>query len=73
MTLKTNNAELKSYMAKASKVAKLKIENIIKLYEDRKIANFKKALMALAFPLTLKSGRGDEEYDRVIAKYENAT
>ena len=29
--------------------------------------------MALAFPLTLKSGRGDKEYDRVIAKYENAT
>jgi len=27
MTLKTNIAELKSYMAKASKVAKLKIEN----------------------------------------------
>ena len=76
MTLKTNIAELKSYMAKASKVAKLKIEKIIKLYEDRKIANFKTALntvMALAFPLTLKSGRGDKEYDRVIAKYENAT
>ncbi|MFM7987575.1 MAG: hypothetical protein ACKPKO_50500, partial [Candidatus Fonsibacter sp.] len=75
MTLKTNIAELKSYMAKASKVAKLKIEKI-KLYEDRKIANFKTALntvMALAFPLTLKSGRGDKEYDRVIAKYENAT
>ena len=29
--------------------------------------------MALAFPLTLKSGRGDKEYDRVIAQYENAT
>ncbi|MFM7989392.1 MAG: hypothetical protein ACKPKO_59770 [Candidatus Fonsibacter sp.] len=68
MTLHTNIAELKSYMAKASKVAKLKIEQITKLYEDRKIANFKTALntvMALDFPLTLKSGRGDKEYDRL--------
>ena len=29
-------------------------------------------VMALAFPFTLKSGRADKEYDRVIAKYENA-
>ena len=38
MTLKTNIAELKSYAAKASKTNKDKINNIIKLYEERKIA-----------------------------------
>ena len=30
-------------------------------------------VMALAFPLTLKSGRGDMAYDQVVAKYDNAT
>ncbi|MFM7855464.1 MAG: hypothetical protein ACKO96_26950, partial [Flammeovirgaceae bacterium] len=60
----------------ASKVAKPKTDHMIELYQERRIANFKTAMntvMARAFPLTLKIGKGDKEYDRVIAKYENAT
>ena len=31
------------------------------------------AVMALAFPITLKNCRGGQEYDKLLAKYENAT
>ena len=29
--------------------------------------------MALAFRITLKNGRGENTYDQIVAKYENAT
>ena len=68
---KHTKLKLKSYAAKSKATAKPKIENIIRLYEERKIANFKTALnavMALAFPSTLKNGRGEKEYDTGVAK-----
>ena len=50
--------------------------HLIRLFENRRITHFKTAMnavMALAFPLTFKRGRGDKEYDRIVAKYANAT
>ena len=75
MTLKTNIAELKSYAAKASKTNKDKINNIIKLYEERKIPNFKtaqNAVIKLSFAITTKNGQAEKEYNKVIAKYGDA-
>ena len=57
MTLKTNIAELKSYAAKANKTNKDKINNIIQLYKERKIPNFKtaqNAVIKLSFAITTK-------------------
>ena len=75
MTLKTNIAELKSYAAKASKTNKDKINNSIKLYEERKIPNFKtahNAVIKLSFAITTKNGQAEKEYNKVIAKYGDA-
>ena len=77
MIIKSNISELKSYAAKSKATAKPKIDHTIRLYEERNIANFKTALnavVALAFPITLKNGSGETKaYHTLVAKYEHAT
>jgi len=77
MTFKSNITELRSYLKKAPDANKAKINTVIKLYEDKKIVNFKTALnatllLASTNKNTIKSGRALKEYETVIDKYSNA-
>ena len=54
---------------------KQKARNILKLYETRKIENFRTAenvLVRLGNSRIVKSGNADREYDKVVKKYSDA-
>ena len=63
MTINSNVSRLMTYSALASKASKAKPDNIIKLFEDRHIANFKTALNTVLYPanlVTVVSGKSRE-------------
>ena len=77
MTFKSNVTELKSYVSRAPEANRSKIRDVIKLYEDKKIVNFSTALNATILlsstnKNTIKSGRAEKEYDKIISKYGTA-
>jgi hypothetical protein len=77
MTFKRNLTELKSYVSRAPEANRSKIRDVIKLYEDKKIVNFRTALNATLLlsstnKNTLKSGRAEKEYSSIINKYGEA-
>ena len=77
MTFKSNVSELKSYVSRAPEAKISKIRDVIKLYEDKKIVNFRTALNATLLlsstnKNTLKSGRAEKEYGKIISKYSTA-
>ena len=49
MTLEYIISELKAYSAKAVKTSKPKIDNIINMYEERQIVNFKTTLHTVLY------------------------
>ena len=78
MTFKQNVNELKSYITKAPVDNRDRIKQIIKLYEDRKISNFKTALnttltLSSKNKITISSGRPIKEYNKIINKYQDST
>ena len=77
MGIKENIHELKSYVSGAPAANRTKINHIIKLYEDRRIPTFnyalsKTLLLASGNENAIKSGRADEEYDKIVAKFGKA-
>ena len=74
MGIKENIQELKSYVSGAPEANRTKINHIIKLYEDRRIPTFNNALsktllLASGNEHTIKSGRPDKEYQKIVAKF----
>jgi hypothetical protein len=68
---------LKSYLSSGPKENRGKTEAIIKLYEEKKIVNFKTALNVVMLlssrnKRSINSGRPDKEYNKVVAKYTEA-
>ena len=77
MGIKENIHELKSYVSGAPAANRTKINHIIKLYEDRRIPTFnyalsKTLLLASGNENTIKSGRAEKEYDKIVAKFGKA-
>ena len=75
MTYKSNLKQLNQLRNAAPNGNKAKIENVIKLYEEKKIPNFKTALNAVAkltTPILYKKGAADQSYDDLINKYTAA-
>ena len=77
MGIKENIHELKSYVSGAPAANRTKINHIIKLYEDRRIPTFnyalsKTLLLASGNEHTIKSGRAEKEYDKIVAKFGKA-
>ena len=74
MTFKSNLSELKSYIKnKVPEGNRTKIEQIIKLYEDKKIVNFKTALnatklLASTNKNTIKASNADKTYNTIVDK-----
>ena len=74
MGIQENIRELKSYVGGAPEANRSKINHIIKLYEDRRIATFNNALsktllLASGNEHTVKSGRAEKEYQKIVAKF----
>jgi septation ring formation regulator EzrA len=77
MTFKQNLTELKSYIKQAPVENRSKIEDVIKLYEEKKIPNIRTALNATILlssknKNTIKSGRPEREYQKLMTKYVEA-
>jgi hypothetical protein len=77
MTFKQNITELKSYVKAAPEANRSKIEDVIKLYEEKRIPNIKTALnatiqLASKNKNTIKSGRPEREYQKIMTKYIEA-
>ena len=77
MGIQENIRELKSYVGGAPEANRSKINHIIKLYEDRRIATFNNALsktllLASGNEHTVKSGRAEKEYQKIVAKFGKA-
>ena len=77
MTFKSNIAELKIYKSVAPDGNKLKIENVIDLYQKKKIPNYKSALNAVValsskHKATIASKKPEKLYESLIEKYETA-
>ena len=73
----SNIRELKGYTNSAPQTNRDKIKDVISLYEKKKIVNFKTALntvmlLASKNKNTIKSGRADKEYNKVMNKYDLA-
>jgi len=76
-SFKQNLAELKGYGRTAPKENKAKIEEIIDLYERKKIPNFRAAENAVIrlnqkSKNAARSKRAELEYEKVVAKYRDA-
>ena len=74
---KTNIIGLRSYLKNAPDSNKARINDVIKLYEERKIRNIKTALntiesLASNNKNTISSGKPLRLYNNVIDKYSNA-
>ena len=77
MTFKSNIAELKRYKSVAPEGNKLKIENVIDLYQKKKIPNYKSALNAVValsskHKATIASKKPEKLYESLMEKYETA-
>ena len=77
MTFKQNLTELKSYLKQAPEANRSKIQDVIKLYEEKKILNIRTALNATILlssknKNTVKSGRPEREYQKIMTKYVEA-
>ena len=74
MQLRHNISELKSHLSQAPESNKAKINEVIKLYEDRKIKNIKTALTTVASlastnKIQLIQGSPLRLYNQLIDKY----
>ena len=68
MTFKQHISELRSYLQLAPKENRAKIQDVMKLYEEKKIPNMRTALNAVILLAsknknTIKSGRVEKEYE----------
>ena len=77
MTFKQNLTELRSYIKQAPAENRAKIQDVIKLYQEKKIPNIRTALNAAILLAsknknTIKSGRAEKEYQKIMVKYTNA-
>ena len=77
MTFESNVSELNSYVSRAPEANRSIIKDVIKLYEDKKIVNFRAALNATLLlsstnKNTIKSGRAEKEYNKIVDKYSEA-
>ena len=75
MGFKSNIKQLSQLRNAAPSGNKAKIESVIKLYEEKKIPNFKTALNAVAkltTPTLYKKGAADKSYDDLVDKYSAA-
>ena len=73
MTFKSNIAELKRYKSVAPDGNKLKIENVIDLYQKKKIPNYKSALNAVValsskHKATVASKKPEKLYESLIER-----
>ena len=68
-------AKLRNHITDAPKRNRESIKNIIKLYEDAKIPNWRTAgnvIMKLTYPSFHKPGEAEKDYHTIITKYQNA-
>lgn len=75
MGFKGNLKQLSKLRSIAPNGSRERIDNVIKLYEDKKIPNFKTALNTVAkltTPILYKRGVADQAYNDLIAKYTEA-
>ena len=77
LVFQSNIIDLKSYLRKAPESNKARINEVIKLYEDKKIKNIKTALTTVASLAstnknTINSGKPSRLYEQVIEKYRDA-
>ena len=77
MPSKTNIKELRSYLSSGPKENRTKKEQIIQLYQDKKIVNYKTALNSIMLlssrnKHTINSGRPQKEYEKIVSKYGTA-
>ena len=77
LVFQSNIIDLKSYIRKAPESNKARINEVIKLYEDKKIKNIKTALTTVASLAstnknTINSGKPSRLYEQVIEKYRDA-
>ena len=76
MGVKENIAELKSYVSGAPVANRSKINHIVSLYEAKKTtfnsALSKTLLLASTNENTIKSGRAEKEYSKIVAKFGKA-
>jgi len=77
MTFKQNVTELRSYIKQAPPENRAKIQDVIKLYEEKKIPNIRTAFNAVVLlssknKNTIKSGRVEKEYEKLMVKYTDA-
>ena len=77
MTLKSNLAELKRYKSIAPAGNKHRIQDVIELYEQRKIPNYKSALntvvaLSSKHKITVASGKPEKLYNSLMEKYQEA-
>ena len=72
----SNVEHLKGYVRLAPNENSAKITKIIELHANRKIPNFVTAenvVIRLADKRSVTSGRAEDEYNKVVGKYEGAT
>jgi hypothetical protein len=73
---KTKVKELQALAKSApNKAYKEKANKVVQLYADKKITNFRtaeNALLRLSQPRSIKSGRADVEYEKIVKRYEEA-
>lgn len=73
----SNLNKLKAYIVKSSELNKDKIKNIINLYQERKIINFKTAINIIKLLLStnrtiINSNKAINTYNYIINKYQNS-
>ena len=68
-------AKLRYHITDAPKRNRERVNNIIKLYEDAKIPNYRtvgNVIMKLTYPSFHKPGEAEKDYHTIITKYQNA-
>ena len=78
LVFQSNIIDLKSYLRKAPESNKARINEVIKLYEDKKIKNIKTALTTVASLAstnknTINSGKPSRLYEQVIGKVQGCS
>ena len=77
LVFQSNIIDLKVIPSKSTRVNKARINEVIKMYEDKKIKNIKTALTTVASLAstnknTINSGKPSRLYEQVIEKYRDA-
>ena len=73
--LKSNIKHLKTFLASAPAANREKINHVIALYEQRRIASYPTAVknvLQLSHPSAFKKWQAAKDYDNAVAKYRDA-